>query len=944
MFKKFFKETFDIRDNEIKIALLMQLYIFMIITVLLIVKPSVNALFLSYLGADSLPYAYIIVAFTAIISSYFYNGALRKFLLRNVTIFSLIIFGLTFVTLGICLRYDYFNQFLLYFFYVSVSIFAVLTTSQFWILANIVFNAREAKRLFGFIGAGAIAGGIFGGYLTTIIVSTFNNMTVIMIAAFLLMLCIPLLIIIWRLRIRKLTMYERRKRKHNEGVEVSQSAFRLIINSKHLYITAGIISVGVFIARLVDFQFSDFANRAITNPEDLTSFFGFWFSTFNVVALLVQLLLTNRLLSYFGVTSTLLILPLSLALGCLLFLTFPELWVLIIIKGIDGSFKQSINKAALELSILPIPYYIKNQAKSYIDVVVDSVATGVAGLMLIFLIKRLDLNTSYITVIIILFLFVWLLFIYKLRGAYFDSFRKNLQLSLETDKASKRNLLKENTVTSAIRVLQTGSDEEIINLLDRLSNYKLKSLKESVLSLLDHPSDEVKLAVIEQLYNYEKGTGYNKIIDLIHTENDELVYSAMDYLISHTNVKDDEVFKSYLDHESSYISTAALLCLSRESNNNSRLAEAYDLEDRISTKIRHLHKPENITRKQEIAELLITIGYSNLTKYYSFISLHFNNRDPYVVKHAIKAAGLTTDERFIDPILNFLSEDDYRKNAIKALKMFGSSITVNILKRLQSETFSDNIEKHVPKVLESFNTRQSIRVLLRLLRSKDVVIRMESSKSLSALKTKDSTLIINQGKLTKLILRETKYYKFTLDAIATIQHTINNEMLIEGNEDDTTERLIARENLIDTLNEQLDLSLFCLFNLLGLKYEKTDVDVAYYGLKSDLKEAKVNAVEFLDNLLQIKLKSTVLPLIEYHVIDSDEKGLSSFQPTISNEKTVLLKLMRDRGKRIKLDVLNIIKNLDDPTYIPQISYLKKHRNQDVQFFLTKTLISLNTAR
>ncbi|MDX1471430.1 MAG: Npt1/Npt2 family nucleotide transporter, partial [Flavobacteriaceae bacterium] len=396
MLKRFFQETFDIRDNEVKIALLMQLYIFLIITVLLIVKPSVNALFLSYLGADNLPLAYILVAIIAVISSYSYNSAIKKFLLRNVTIISLIVFGLTFISLGLCLWLDYFNKFLLYFFYVSVSLFAVLTTSQFWILANIVFNAREAKRLFGFIGAGAIAGGIFGGYLTTIVVSAFNNITVIMIAALLLLSCIPVLIIIWRKRIRKLTMYERRKRKHNEEVQTSQSAFRLIISNKHLYITAIIISVGVFIARLVDFQFSDFAHKAIGNSQELTSFFGFWFSTFNVVALLIQLFLTNRVLSFFGVTSTLLILPLSLALGCLLFLTFPELWVLIILKGIDGSFKQSINKAAIELSILPIPYYIKNQAKSYIDVVVDSVATGVAGLLLIFLIRRLELSTTYV--------------------------------------------------------------------------------------------------------------------------------------------------------------------------------------------------------------------------------------------------------------------------------------------------------------------------------------------------------------------------------------------------------------------------------------------------------------------------------------------------------------------------------------------------------------------
>jgi AAA family ATP:ADP antiporter len=54
------------------------------------------------------------------------------------------------------------------------------------------------------------------------------------------------------------------------------------------------------------------------------------------------------------------ILPFAIALGSLLFLTFPS-YRLIIIKGVDGSF-SSIN-SAIELSIMPIPLQTKNQAR-----------------------------------------------------------------------------------------------------------------------------------------------------------------------------------------------------------------------------------------------------------------------------------------------------------------------------------------------------------------------------------------------------------------------------------------------------------------------------------------------------------------------------------------------------------------------------------------------------
>ena len=341
----------------------MQLYIFIIITVLLIVKPSINALFISNLGADQLPYGYLLIAVTAVITTYFYSKAIRKFSLVKITVLSLLTFSIIFALLGFLLKYNFTSTFFLFFYYIFVSLFGVLATSQFWIFANMVFNAREAKRIFGFIGAGAIAGGIFGGYLTSLVASTFGKEYTIFIASILLLFCIPILKKIYNLRIRYLNTFKRKQIIERQD-QLENSSVRLIFKSKHLTFLAFIVGISVIVAKLVDYQFSDFANKAISNSDDLTAFFGFWFSTFNVIALIIQLFFTNKVITKLGVSSSLLLLPLALGLGGLLFLTFPELWVLVIVKGIDGSFKQSLNKAAIELSIMPIPLQVKNQAKS----------------------------------------------------------------------------------------------------------------------------------------------------------------------------------------------------------------------------------------------------------------------------------------------------------------------------------------------------------------------------------------------------------------------------------------------------------------------------------------------------------------------------------------------------------------------------------------------------
>ncbi|NND89170.1 MAG: MFS transporter [Flavobacteriaceae bacterium] len=940
MIKSLFKKTFDIRDGEIRISFFMQLYIFLLITVLLMVKPTINALFLSKLGAVNLPYAYILVAIVAIVSMFFYSRGVKRYSLRVLTVLTLIFFSVIFFTLAVLMHFDLLNEWMLFAYYLSVSLFAVLVTSQFWVIANMVYNAREAKRLFGFIGAGAIAGGIFGGYLTSIIAPVLGNKIVIAVAAAMILICIPIVYGVWKIRIRRLNNYVRSQRR-TQDQSTYTSPFKLIIRSRHLTYLAAIVGVGVIMAKLVDFQFSDFANRAIPDSDELASFFGFWFSSFNVIALLIQLFLTNRLLAWLGVTTNLLILPLGVAIGCLLFLTFPELWVLILIKGMDGSFKQSINKAGIELSILPIPTHIKNEAKSFIDVVVDSVATGLSGLMLIFIIQRLELSTSYITVIILLFLFIWIVLIYKLREEYFESFRTNIQSSISSEETSNKKSKSKSTTQSAIEVLTNGDEKAIIALLDRLQDFRLNALEPYIVNLLGHPSTAVKLAVIEQLYQYKKGTAFEEIQKLIEIKDDELVYKAMDYLLNHTYLVEEKVFDTYLNHSVDYISNAALLCLAKEAEANKKLAIQYDLDKRIEDKIEELFSEDNDLRKTEIAELLLTIAYAKDPKYYSFISVQFNNKDEYIVAHAIQAAGITAHEAFVAPLLNFLSEKIFRKHATQALRSYGVEITQTILKMDMSENLSDDVKPHLPKVIQSFKSRQAVKVLIRLLKSKDFTIRLEAAKSLNRLKAREGSLPMDQRKLTKIVLQESSYYRTTLNCMATQRDLLSDPVHIgEQDTDREVDLEIAREHLLELLEKQLDQSLEAIFKLLSLKYNQSDIDTAYYGLKSEVKDTKINAIEFLDNLLQSKLKNAMLPLIEYHVIDNYEYSISSFKVRTLTEKQMLLVLLKYRGAKMKMAVLHTIRALDDRSYLKVVIPLQKHKNRKIRELAQVTVETL----
>src|SRR6476469_1001348 len=64
-----------------------------------------------------------------------------------------------------------------------------LLISQFWSLANDIYDARQAKRIFGFIGGGASLGGIIGAGIAGQYARAVGTNNLLLVAAVLLAIC-----------------------------------------------------------------------------------------------------------------------------------------------------------------------------------------------------------------------------------------------------------------------------------------------------------------------------------------------------------------------------------------------------------------------------------------------------------------------------------------------------------------------------------------------------------------------------------------------------------------------------------------------------------------------------------------------------------------------------------------------------------------------------------
>ncbi len=592
--KTYILKVFDLKEEELHKTLLLQLNIFIIITTLLIVKPTINSLFLSELSSDALPLGYVLTAMMAVIGSYFYDKALESYPLNIIIDRTLIGSVISLIIFALALNFNLGSGYLLYIPYIWVAIFGLLTASQFWILANLVYNVREAKRVFGFIGAGAIAGGIFGGYLTSLLTNFLDTEDLLFVAGVLLTICIPITRYIWKNEVVKLNTFQVALRSDPK----SDSPLKLIKQSKLLKLIAIVIGISVLIAKLVDYQYSDYASRLIGNQEELTAFFGFWFSTLSVISLLIQLFLTQRIVGTFGVGKSLLWLPSGILIGSILLLIIPQLWVIVFIKVVDGSLKQSVNKAATELLSIPIPIDIKKKTKTFTDVVVDSIATGLAGFILIFFINGLDIASTYISLIIIALISIWLYFIYHLRKEYIISFKNLIEISpVKKEKTNKQEIKVTSIVETVTRVLKEGNENQLLHMLNKTLEVKDERFFTAIKNLLNNPSSKIRALAIENLYFLKTENLSGQIESMIHDNDQQVTTAAFRYLLKHYNKNTVELFNKYLYSEDKTIANASLVGLSLELRNNQSLQNRFNLENKIQTALTQYSELTNRTKR-----------------------------------------------------------------------------------------------------------------------------------------------------------------------------------------------------------------------------------------------------------------------------------------------------------------------------------------------------------
>jgi len=586
--------------------------------------------------------------------------------------------------------------------YVWVEIVTVLSIFQFWILAGEIFNARQAKRIFSLVSAGGSFAGMGAGYCIKPFVTTYGSEKLLFLTIFFIGFSVMIAHLLRPFR----------KRHEIRKVIIELEPSKSADFGPYLKSIALLIGLAAFISKIVDYQFKMMAANTFTNQNDLMSFFGTYYMSVGAVTLIMQFFVTGFILTRFGILAGLLILPISLVIGSSGFLALGTLSAVFIAKFLDQVFKFSTNNAVQEILWLPVTPEKKIRTKPLIDGTIRSGLEGLAGLC-IFMLVSFNLvpqdKIHWLSLLVILGVFLWIWNSFKLKNGYVNSLVKsieNRQLNLDDVEFD----IKDSHIVSTLdNTLRDDNELKQLFALDLLWTLPLHPWKNTLHHLYNHGSIQVKRTVLELTWNQPEILSDSLVFNAINDSTDLAPFAiscAGDRKIPYLKEKITPLLK----------------------NNSIDLAVAVAVTI-LNSDPNHLESMQlinHLLKSHDTEILCTTIGF--LKNSGQWISSEDKKRflvhsSPKVKQQILKVLVKSPTPDYLDLLIHNLAHFDTFIYAENALKQFDSSLVLDKFKHslFQSDS-STNLKLGILRTAHEFYNETMIAYLSAGLGDSDLLI------------------------------------------------------------------------------------------------------------------------------------------------------------------------------------------------------------------------------
>jgi ATP:ADP antiporter, AAA family len=254
-------------------------------------------------------------------------------------------------------------------FFVWVAVFNLFAVTVFWSFMADIYSDIEARKLYGYIGAGGTLGGFLGPLITKVLVNQLGVANLLLVSVSFLLLC---LLCILRLGSwAKLRELQRDQHHQEQAIGGSMMAgFKAVLRDPLMRAFALLMFCGVGVGTLLYNEQAAIAKAAYPNAELRTEFFANIDLAINIVSITIQLLLTRFLLTRFGVAKVLLIPAVFITLGFAVISGSPLPFLIAVVQVMTRAGEFSIGKPARETIYTRVDRETRYKTKAFIDTAV----------------------------------------------------------------------------------------------------------------------------------------------------------------------------------------------------------------------------------------------------------------------------------------------------------------------------------------------------------------------------------------------------------------------------------------------------------------------------------------------------------------------------------------------------------------------------------------------
>jgi hypothetical protein len=787
----------------------------------------------------------------------------------------------------------------LYALYVWTGLLGSLAVLQFWMVLGDLYTLTQAKRLYSLVWMGSLLGATFGATAARLLADRAPASTLVLAAALVFAVTAlgPAL---------ALGRAEGRSAVRPRGGASLAEGIEILKGDAYVRSLAILVLVSTVALTLGDYVFKSAVARSVPG-EELGAFFGGLYAVLNLTALVAQLVLGGWLFRTIGLHRALWLLPALLFVGASGVALGGGLVAALLLKGADGSLRNSLHRTGSELLYVPLADTVRARVKPLIDVVGQRGGQALASLLILSesILARGDVVLAGASAAVSL---VWIAWVSDLKGLYLDVFRAALR---EGTLRSAVDLPPVDLVSleTLFGALNSADDHEVLAAMDLLAEEGRARLIPAL--ILYHPSQKVVLRALE-LFAHEGRTDFVPVAERLMRHADGEIRAGA--LRARTRVRPEEALLRAAGSDPSPLVRATAVA--------GLLAGGWGGEEARAS-LESLAVDEGPETALALAR---AIAAQPAPAFEDVLLRLSDGPSDRVLAEVARAMGAVGAPRFLPALMSQLGRREVRAEARAALLSYGDEGLDFLGHALGDLALPVELRRHLPRTIALFVSPHAAAVLERyLLEEPSGTVRYQILRAMNRLAA------VPEVEFDPVLL--TRGASATAAGVFRLLHW--RSVLEHGAEARPERATPGHELLVQLLRDKEEQAVERLFRLLALRHRGEDFKGIYRGLRAADARARGSSRELLENLVEPPLRGPVLAIVDETLGEARLGGAGDlYAPAALRYEDVLDLILEGGGESLRCVAAHHVGELGLVALRPR---LERIRGGQTGFFLSRVV-------